>query len=145
MYNSVTVESWYNKNCSENMFVSKTESLDRDKLEQYQLIKFRNMLGSILETNLFYRKKLNEVGLINPADIQTLADYQQIPFTTKDQLSADQFACPPYGTNLTFSPSEYIRVHQTSGTTGAPLRWLDDTEVGVGGDVVGLLFTVLQV
>ena len=55
MYNSETVESWYNKNCSENMFVSKTESLDRDKLEQYQLIKFRNMLGSILETNLFYR------------------------------------------------------------------------------------------
>ena len=48
------------------MFVSKTESLDRDKLEQYQLIKFRNMLGSILETNLFYRKKLNEVGLIHP-------------------------------------------------------------------------------
>ena len=68
------------------MFVSKTESLDRDKLEQYQLIKFRNMLGSILETNLFYRKKLNEVGLINPADIQTLADYQQIPFTTKENM-----------------------------------------------------------
>ena len=128
MYDSVTVKSWCDESCSRNMSVSKTESLDRDKLEQYQLAKFRNMLGSVLETNLFYRKKLDTVGLRNPADIQTLADYRQIPFTTKGQLSADQFASPPYGTNLTFAPSEYIRVHQTSGTTGTPLRWLDDTE-----------------
>ena len=128
MYNSITVESWQNKSCSDNVPVSKIESLNRDKLEQYQLIKFRKMLSSVLETNLFYRKKLNEIGLKHPADIQTLTDYQQIPFTTKDQLSTDQSTHLPYGTNLTFSPSEYIRVHQTSGTTGTPLRWLDDTE-----------------
>ncbi|HHZ90555.1 TPA: phenylacetate--CoA ligase family protein [Candidatus Poribacteria bacterium] len=128
MYNSITVESWHNTRCSDNVSVSETESLNRDKLEQYQLIKFRNMLSSVLATNLFYRQKLNKVGLRHPAEIQTLTDYQQIPFTTKDQLSADQSAHPPYGTNLTFSPSEYIRVHQTSGTTGTPLRWLDDTE-----------------
>ena len=128
MHNNVTIESWCGEGCSRNIFVSKTESLDRDKLEEYQLAKFRNMLGSILETNLFYRKKLETVGLRNSADIQTLSDYGQIPFTTKDQLSADQSAFPPYGTNLTFVPSEYIRVHQTSGTTGAPLRWLDDAE-----------------
>ena len=133
MHNNVTIESWCGEGCSRNIFVSKTESLDRDKLEEYQLAKFRNMLGSILETNLFYRKKLETVGLRNPADIQTLSDYRQIPFTTKDQLSADQSAFPPYGTNLTFVPSEYIRVHQTSGTTGAPLRWAHSAQTPSSG------------
>src|SRR5437870_640677 len=35
---------------------------------------------------------------------------------------------PPYGTNLTFPLERYTRFHQTSGTTGAPLRWLDTPE-----------------
>ena len=61
MYNSITVESWLNKSCSDNVSVSKIESLNRDKLEQYQLIKFRKMLSSVLETNLFYRKKLTRL------------------------------------------------------------------------------------
>jgi phenylacetate-CoA ligase len=32
---------------------------------------------------------------------------------------------PPFGTNLTYPIEHYTRFHQTSGTTGQPLRWLD--------------------
>ena len=32
---------------------------------------------------------------------------------------------PPFGTNLTYPLTCYTRFHQTSGTTGQPLRWLD--------------------
>ncbi len=35
---------------------------------------------------------------------------------------------PPYGTNLTFPLELYTRIHQTSGTTGEPLRCLDTEE-----------------
>ncbi|HZD56336.1 MAG TPA: hypothetical protein VE136_06425, partial [Anaerolineales bacterium] len=35
---------------------------------------------------------------------------------------------PPFGTNATFSESAYTRIHQTSGTTGAPLRVIDTQE-----------------
>ncbi|OGK84108.1 MAG: phenylacetate--CoA ligase, partial [Candidatus Rokubacteria bacterium GWC2_70_16] len=35
---------------------------------------------------------------------------------------------PPFGSNLTYPVDRYVRVHQTSGTTGAPLRWLDTQE-----------------
>jgi phenylacetate-CoA ligase len=40
----------------------------------------------------------------------------------------DQAAHPPFGTNLSHPLERYVRVHQTSGTTGAPLRWLDTQE-----------------
>ena len=93
-----------------------------------QLHRFREMLALVLETNAFYRQKLTEAGITHPNDIQTLADYQQLPFTTKEELSADQVSHPPYGTNLTFPLARYTCLHRTSGTTGAPLRWLDTAE-----------------
>ncbi|HET9780928.1 MAG TPA: phenylacetate--CoA ligase family protein [Candidatus Dormibacteraeota bacterium] len=46
--------------------------------------------------------------------------------TSKSELVADQAARPPFGTNLTYSLDHYVRLHQTSGSSGdAPLRWLD--------------------
>jgi phenylacetate-CoA ligase len=53
---------------------------------------------------------------------------QTLPFTTKAELVADQERHPPYGTLLTYEPERYTRLHQTSGTKGAPLRWLDTAE-----------------
>lgn len=54
---------------------------------------------------------------------------RDVPFTTKDDLIADQQTHPPYGTSLTQALSSYTRLHQTSGTsTGQPLRWLDTPE-----------------
>ena len=93
-----------------------------------QLHLFREMLKHVLETNTFYKNKLSDVGITHPSKIQTLTDYQELPFTTKDELSADQVSHPPYGTNLTYPLERYTCLHQTSGTTGAPLRWLDTRE-----------------
>ena len=93
-----------------------------------QLQRFREMLASVLETNVFYRRKLTDAGITHPNDVQTLNDYRQLPFTTKAELSTDQVSHPPYGTNLTFPLERYTCLHRTSGTTGSPLRWLDTTE-----------------
>jgi phenylacetate-CoA ligase len=58
-----------------------------------------------------------------------LEDFQtRFPLTTKAELVADQAAFPPYGSNLTFPVTAYTRCHQTSGTHGAPMRWLDTPE-----------------
>ena len=40
----------------------------------------------------------------------------------------DQQRNPPFGTNLTHPLGRYTRLHQTSGTTGRPLRVLDTAE-----------------
>jgi hypothetical protein len=53
---------------------------------------------------------------------------QRIPLLTKDELVEDQKRHPPFGTNLTFELERYTHVHQTSGTTGVPLKVLDTTE-----------------
>src|SRR5205807_3327616 len=43
-------------------------------------------------------------------------------------LLQEQEACPPYGQLLTYPLARYCRMHQTSGTSGQPLRWLDTAE-----------------
>ncbi len=80
-----------------------------------------------LRTNPFYSRKLAGTGLLE--GVVGVAEFKaRCPFTTKAELVADQFAQPPYGTNLTFPLERYTRCHQTSGSTGSPLRWLDTPE-----------------
>jgi len=112
-------------NCYLDRFI---ETIGRDALSEIQTKKFQMMLDSILESNAFYKNKFTEAGITSSADIKTLDDLQKLPFTIKQELSADQEAMPPYGTNLTFTREQYTRIHQTSGTTGHPLRWLDTEE-----------------
>ena len=87
-------------------------------------MRLHGLLKEIEATNPFWSRKLRDAG-INAADIRTLADLPRLPTTTKQDLAVDQAAHPPYGTNLTYPRARYCRMHQTSGTTGQPLRWLD--------------------
>ena len=102
-----------------------TERLGRQALEQLQLQKLRAQLAPVLADNPFYRAKLAAAGIEAATDIEARADLTRLPFTTKQELSEDQGAHPPYGTNCSLPPEAYTRLHQTSGTTGERLRWLD--------------------
>lgn len=82
------------------------------------------LLDEILPKNVFYARKFAEAGLTR-ADVRTAADLPRLPFTTKAELLEDQRAKPPYGNKLTYPLSQYTRFHQTSGTSGQPLRWPD--------------------
>jgi phenylacetate-CoA ligase len=100
---------------------------NRDALVKQQTHRLHELLQAILSANRFYAQKLSAAG-IDPRQIQTLADFSRLPFTTKAELSADQLAHPPYGQVLTYPLSRYVRYCQTSGTTSQPLRWLDTSE-----------------
>jgi phenylacetate-CoA ligase len=79
------------------------------------------------DRNPFYAAKLRPVD--RPPLPSSLADFAtRFPFTTKGELVADQAAHPPYGTARSEPRERFTRCHQTSGTTGAPLRWLDTPE-----------------
>jgi phenylacetate-CoA ligase len=78
-------------------------------------------IESLLKSNRFYQGRLHRV--------RTWDDFERLPLTTKEEITADQQANPPFGTNLTFPIERYTRLHQTSGTSGTtPLRWLDTPE-----------------
>ncbi|MEK7685725.1 MAG: AMP-binding protein [Verrucomicrobiota bacterium] len=101
--------------------------LSRPALAASQLAQLRRLLSALVPANLFYTQKLKAAG-IGP-EIESLKDFTaRFPFTTKQELVGDQKEHPPYGSNLTFPPERYTRYHQTSGTSGAPLRWLDTPE-----------------
>jgi phenylacetate-CoA ligase len=99
----------------------------RAVLERFQGERLVRTLKEVLPSNRFYAEKFREAGLTG-ADVKELADLTRLPFTTRAELLADQQASPPYGTMLTYPVARYTRLHQTSGTHGAPLRWLDTAE-----------------
>ena len=99
----------------------------RQVIAQRQSDQLRTLLRTILPANPFYAAKFDAANA--PAKVAHLGDfYERFPFTTKAELAADQATNPPYGTNLTFPAERYTRCHQTSGTSGVPLRWLDTPE-----------------
>ncbi len=100
---------------------------NRSAIASAQLAQLRALLSALLPANPFYTHKLSAAGL--PANLASLEEFSRlVPFTTKPELVEDQRAHSPYGTNLTFPLAHYTRCHQTSGTSGAPLRWLDTPE-----------------
>ena len=88
---------------------------------------FVGMLRRVRETNSFQRERFSQ--LAESDDWEGFEDFvSACPFTTKDELARDREKTPPYGTNLTFAPERYSHFHQTSGTLGNPMAWLDTQE-----------------
>jgi len=103
------------------------ETAPRERLRTLQLQKLQTLLREISGRNRFYTKKWSDAGIV-AADIQSFSDFEKLPFTYKSELVQAQEEAPPFGTNATFSAEAYTRVHQTSGTTGTPMRVVDTPE-----------------
>ena len=91
-------------------------------MERARLDRLNGMLDEVLRTNEFYRRKLEGRVEQRPEGLDELSE---LPFTTKQELVDDQLGHPPFGSDLTYRIERYVRVHQTSGTTGRPMYWLD--------------------
>jgi len=99
----------------------------RRSLREAQDQRLHAMLQELDGANPFYTAKLRAAGL--RGERCTRADFHAtFPFTTKAELVEDQRRHPPFGSNLTYPLARYTRYSQTSGTTGAALRWLDTNE-----------------
>ncbi len=67
------------------------------------------------EKSPFYQQRFKEAGIV-AADIKTMADFEQLPFTDKGDLRN------AYPLGLQAVPdSEVVRIHSSSGTTGQPV------------------------
>ena len=103
------------------------QNLPRERLREVQWQKLQQLLRIVFRRNRFYARKWREAGIALD-DLRSLSDLCKLPVTHKSELARAQDEAPPFGTNATFPPEAYSRVHQTSGTTGFPLRVVDTPE-----------------
>ena len=108
-------------------FDRRLETLPRASLRDLQSSKLAALLGDVFERNRFYTDKMRHSG-VTPEDIRSVDYLALLPLTTKSELVAAAEADPPFGTNLTHPETAYTRIHQTSGTTGTPLKVVDTEE-----------------
>jgi len=103
------------------------ETLPREKLQEVELKRFRELLRWAKDQSPFYKRKLHG---IEPEDIRTMEDVAKVPMTEKDELRTAQEGKEPYlyGDLLAVSPERLSTFHQTSGTTGKPVYFPDTYE-----------------
>jgi phenylacetate-CoA ligase len=75
-------------------------------------------LDYVLEHSPFYRRL---IASRRTRGALRLADFRNLPFTTREQLQEDQARHPPLGSYLSAPRERIIRIHRTSGSTGRPL------------------------
>lgn len=109
------------------MSTPRPELLSAAELRQRQSDRLVELLSVVAKSNPFWQRKYSAAG-VDPASIRGLEDLARLPCCTKQELVDDQNAHPPFGTNLSFPRLRYHRLHQTSGTTGRPMRWLDTAD-----------------
>lgn len=90
------------------------ETLPREALEALQLKRLKKLVARVYDAVPPYRKKMEAAGVV-PQDVQTLADIEKLPFTTKDDLRENY----PFGL-FAVPMREVVRIHASSGTTGKP-------------------------
>lgn len=97
------------------------ETMPRAGLGELQLRRFRERMAYVYEHSPMYRRKYDEAG-VRPQEIRTLADVRRVPVTVKEELRESQARRPPWGDFLCIRPEEGVRVFQTTGTTGIPVK-----------------------
>lgn len=102
------------------------DTAPREAIASWQRERLRNLLEHSYANNPFYRAKYVAAGFKSVEAVLDAArsaeSFRDLPVTTKAEFLADQAAHPPYGTNLATTPEHFVRQHQTSGTTGTPLK-----------------------
>ena len=82
-----------------------------------QNLNLKDAIKKIIKNSLFYQKKFS----ISNVDLVGNIIFEELPFTTKNDLLEDQQKNPPFGSNLCVDVNKILRIHQTSGTTNKPL------------------------
>jgi phenylacetate-CoA ligase len=103
------------------MFQEMQQTWSDAERQNYQAWRFDGLVARLRRDNPLFRERWKDIS-----PLRLRYDHlEELPFTLKADLLEDQRRHPPFGTNLTFPLSQYVRFHQTSGTSGTPLRVLD--------------------
>ena len=103
----------------------KIETLPKAQLRALQLHRLQQLVQRAFTESPFHRR-LYERANVAPDKIRSLDDLRRLPFMTREDWLQCQADKPLFGDLCTRPPTEAIRYHLTSGTSGRqPLRVLD--------------------
>lgn len=95
------------------------ETTPWEEIQRATLEKAKRQMGRVYAKSDYYREKYDRAG-VSPADIGTPEDWGRVPLFEKDEERECQRLAPPLGAHLCVDPSEVVRIHASSGTTGVP-------------------------
>ena len=96
----------------------------REELVRWQARRVVELARRLVPGNRFWSERFAACG-VSADRLGDAEEFRRLTPVTKADLAADHERFPPYGSNLTEPAARRSRLHQTSGTTGKPLRWLD--------------------
>lgn len=111
---------------ADNIWNPFLETLPLEHLQEFQFKRFKRIFNHAYQNSPFYRKMYQQAGL-SIETLRTIEDVRKVPIITKEnfregQMDEDPF---PYGELLAVPPEEITEYHQTTGTTGKPVRFGD--------------------
>lgn len=103
----------------------KHETMAREDLQALQLYKLRRLCEWAYATTPFHKQRFDAAGF-HPEQLKTLDDIRRIPYMTREEWMESALEHPMFGELLSTDPTNAIRYHLTSGTSGrTPIRVLD--------------------
>ena len=94
------------------------ETMSREHFLEFQWRELQEQVKYTYANSGLCRRQFKAAN-ITPEDIKTRDDFtNRVPFTTKQDLLADQEEDPPYGTRLAIRENEIFTTYLTSGTSG---------------------------
>ena len=93
-------------------YQSEMECAKADVMKALQNERLVKTVSHVYNNVACYKNLMTSKG-ISPDDVKSIADLPKLPFISKDMLR-DEY---PYGL-LAVPPSDVVRLHATSGTTG---------------------------
>ena len=91
------------------------ETMNPEKLKAAQSTRLCELIERVYKNIPLYKQKMDKLG-VKPKDIQSIADIEKLPFTTKD----DMREVYPFKM-LAVDMEDIVEVHTSSGTTGKPV------------------------
>jgi hypothetical protein len=107
----------------------------RAVIEQQQLAALRRLIAELDPANHFYLRA-GEAGLATDSRASAISP-RDFPSPPRRNWSRITPRIHRTGATSRFRWSSYTRCHQTSGTSGSPMRWLDTAESGVPSPKTG--------
>ncbi|MBI4284982.1 MAG: AMP-binding protein [Chloroflexi bacterium] len=119
------------------------ETMSHEDFRRFQWAALQKQLKYTYERSGLCRRQFEKAKL-TPDNIRSLDDFiHRVPFTTKQDMLADQEAHPPYGTRLAVREDEIAVTYLTSGTSGkgVEVHTLSHEDLAIYPETMCMTFT----